>query len=212
MGWSCSARRSWRCCHLIDIKSLVLQTPLPDLSSLTMSQFPEDALPLLRLLAIGTGLVIVLYKAWDWFRTSKALPLPPGPTTPWLRVGPRYVSPTFTSTIYLRWQTTLRVPFQFAELTEKYGPVFSFRQGPRTVCVIGRYQVRPSFFCAAKVKKKKFITHGLNQAAVDIMQKHGTELADRPLSIAAGEIMSGGKRTLLVGAGERLRKLRRRDF
>lgn len=41
------------------------------------------------------------------------------------------------------------------------------------------------------------------------MQKNGAELADRPLSIAAGEIMSGGKRTLLVGAGERLRKLRK---
>lgn len=47
------------------------------------------------------------------------------------------------------------------------------------------------------------------QAAVDIMQKHGTDLADRPRYIAAGELMSGGKRTLLVGAGDRLRKLRR---
>lgn len=41
------------------------------------------------------------------------------------------------------------------------------------------------------------------------MQKHGTELADRPRYIAAGELMSGGMRTLLVGAGERIRRLRR---
>lgn len=41
------------------------------------------------------------------------------------------------------------------------------------------------------------------------MQKHGTELADRPRYVAAGELMSGGMRTLLVGAGERIRRLRR---
>ena len=41
------------------------------------------------------------------------------------------------------------------------------------------------------------------------MQKHGADLADRPRSIAAGELASGGKRTLLVGAGDRLRKLRK---
>ena len=50
------------------------------------------------------------------------------------------------------------------------------------------------------------------QAAVDIMQKHGGELVDRPMSLAAGEIMSGGKRVLLIGAGERLRKLRKYEF
>jgi hypothetical protein len=44
---------------------------------------------------------------------------------------------------------------------------------------------------------------------VDIMQKHGADLVDRPPNIAAGEIMSGGMRTLLVGAGERIKKLRK---
>lgn len=157
MGRSCSARRPWRCCHLIDIKSLVLGAPVPDLSSLTMPQIPEDALILLRLLAIGIGFVIVLYKAWDWFRTSKALPLPPGPTTPWLRLGPRYVSRASTSTIYSLSPTTFRVPFQFAELTEKYGPVFSFRQGARTVCVIGRYQVSLSSTVLRKPRRRNLL-------------------------------------------------------
>ena len=47
------------------------------------------------------------------------------------------------------------------------------------------------------------------KAAVDVMQKHGSDLADRPRTVAAGEICSGDMRTLLVGAGERLKKLRR---
>lgn len=33
------------------------------------------------------------------------------------------------------------LPFKFAQLTEMYGPVFSFKQGTRIVCVVGRYQV-----------------------------------------------------------------------
>lgn len=44
------------------------------------------------------------------------------------------------------------------------------------------------------------------------MQKHGSDLADRPRTVAAGEILSGDMRTLLVGAGERLKKLRRSVF
>ncbi|KAK7443263.1 hypothetical protein VKT23_015860 [Stygiomarasmius scandens] len=41
------------------------------------------------------------------------------------------------------------------------------------------------------------------------MEKEGAALADRPLSIAAGETLSGGMRTLLVGEGPQLKKLRR---
>ena len=41
------------------------------------------------------------------------------------------------------------------------------------------------------------------------MQKNGADLVDRPRSIAAGEIFSGGMRTLLVGAGEHIKKLRK---
>ncbi|KAG0697790.1 cytochrome P450 [Suillus ampliporus] len=76
--------------------------------------------------------------------------------------------------------------FQYAKWTEEYGPVFSLRQGPRIFVIIGRHQ-----------------------AAVDIMEKEGAFLIDRPRSIAAQETLSGGLRILLTGSGERLRRLHR---
>ncbi|KAG1798591.1 cytochrome P450 [Suillus plorans] len=78
------------------------------------------------------------------------------------------------------------VPFQFARWTEQYGPVFSLKQGHRIFVVIGRHQ-----------------------AAVDIMEKEGANLADRPRSIAAQETLTGGLGVLPQGSGERLRRLRR---
>ena len=44
---------------------------------------------------------------------------------------------------------------------------------------------------------------------MDVLEKEGAVTADRPHSVAAGDIMSGGMRVLIVGVGERLRKLRR---
>lgn len=41
------------------------------------------------------------------------------------------------------------------------------------------------------------------------MQKHGADLVDRPRQVAASEIVSGGMRTLLIGAGDRIKKLRK---
>jgi hypothetical protein len=41
------------------------------------------------------------------------------------------------------------------------------------------------------------------------MEKEGAHLADRPHLIAAGEVLSGGMRTLLLSNGSRLRKLRK---
>ncbi|KAG1855978.1 cytochrome P450 [Suillus subluteus] len=70
--------------------------------------------------------------------------------------------------------------------TEQYGPVFSLKQGHRIFVVIGRYQ-----------------------AAVDIMEKEGANLADRPRSIAVQETLSDGMRIILEGSGEKLRRLRR---
>lgn len=71
-------------------------------------------------------------------------------------------------------------------MTEQYGPVFSLKQGTRIFILIGRYQ-----------------------AAMDIMEKQGAALADRPRSVAAGETLSGGMRILVQGTGDRLRRLRR---
>lgn len=82
-----------------------------------------------------------------------------------------------------------RAPFKLAELTKEYGPVFSLRHGPRYFVVIGRYQ-----------------------AAMDIMEKEGASIADRPRLIAAAETLSGGMRVVSSRSGERLRKIRRWCF
>lgn len=75
---------------------------------------------------------------------------------------------------------------KFEEWTKIYGPIFSLRQGLTTIVVIGRYN-----------------------AAVDIMEREGAALVDRPLSISAGETLSGGMRVLLTPAGERFKKMRK---
>lgn len=90
-----------------------------------------------------------------------------------------------------RWLLGNKMPksntaLQFARWTEQYGPVFSLKQGRRVFVVIGRHQ-----------------------AAVDIMEKEGANLADRPRSIAVQETLSDGLRMILVGSGERLRRMRR---
>jgi len=52
------------------------------------------------------------------------------------------------------------------------------------------------------------IVIGRLEAAIDIMEKEGAFLADRPRNIP-GETMSGGMRLLLTPAGERCKKMRR---
>ncbi|KAJ2917541.1 hypothetical protein MD484_g2847, partial [Candolleomyces efflorescens] len=74
----------------------------------------------------------------------------------------------------------------FEEWTKEWGPVFTLRQGFTRIVVIGRLQ-----------------------AAIDIMEKEGAALVDRPVSISAGETLSGGMRVLLTPAGERFKKQRR---
>ncbi|KAH7912679.1 cytochrome P450 [Hygrophoropsis aurantiaca] len=75
---------------------------------------------------------------------------------------------------------------QFAEWINTYGPVISLRIGPKRMVIIGRHQ-----------------------AAVDIMEKEGGLLADRPRAVAAGEILSRGLRMILAPAGEQFRRLRK---
>ncbi|KAK0478954.1 cytochrome P450, partial [Armillaria novae-zelandiae] len=89
----------------------------------------------------------------------------------------RYVGPRFNAscTFYQH----------FKQWTQEYGPVFSFRQGLKTIVVVGRFQV-----------------------AVDIMEKEGTALADCPRSTAAGETLSGRMR-VLTPASERFNKMQR---
>ncbi|KAH7922342.1 cytochrome P450 [Leucogyrophana mollusca] len=75
---------------------------------------------------------------------------------------------------------------QFAEWINTYGPIISLRTGPKIMVIIGRHQ-----------------------AAVDIMEKEGGLLADRPRAVAAGEILSRGLRMILAPAGEQFRRLRK---
>ncbi|OJA20502.1 hypothetical protein AZE42_13291, partial [Rhizopogon vesiculosus] len=62
---------------------------------------------------------------------------------------------------------TVRIAYAFTDFVRKYGPVVSFRQGSQVIIVIGSIR-----------------------AAMDIMEKEGAALVDRPRSIAAGEMLS----------------------
>lgn len=69
---------------------------------------------------------------------------------------------------------------------EEYGPIITLRTGIEKYIVIGRYK-----------------------ATVEIMEKQGASLVDRPRSIAAGELLGGGMLIPFLPAGERFRRLRR---
>ncbi|KAF5389652.1 hypothetical protein D9757_004118 [Collybiopsis confluens] len=80
---------------------------------------------------------------------------------------------------------------RFEQWSQEYGPVFSLRQG------------------IPGLGGSRIIVVGRHQAAIEIMEKHGADLADRPASIAAGDTLSGGMRILLMRHGETFKKLRR---
>ncbi|KIK33867.1 hypothetical protein CY34DRAFT_813317 [Suillus luteus UH-Slu-Lm8-n1] len=73
-----------------------------------------------------------------------------------------------------------------ASWIEEYGPLITLRTGTEKYIVIGRYK-----------------------AAVEIMEKQGASLVDRPRLIAAGELLGGGMLIPFIPAGERFRRLRR---
>ncbi|KAG2049583.1 cytochrome P450, partial [Suillus hirtellus] len=50
---------------------------------------------------------------------------------------------------------------------------------------------------------------GRHKAAVDIMEKQGRALADRPRLVAAGEILTRGQSLVFIHVGDRLRRMRR---
>ncbi|KAF9527923.1 cytochrome P450 [Crepidotus variabilis] len=74
----------------------------------------------------------------------------------------------------------------FESLTQEYGPVFSLRQGYKTVIVVGRVE-----------------------AAMHIMETEGASTADRPRNIAAGETLSGGMRVMFTPFGEKFKMMRK---
>ncbi|KAK0484227.1 cytochrome P450 [Armillaria luteobubalina] len=85
------------------------------------------------------------------------------------------------------WDVTSLLSLQTLEsLVEEYGPVFILHSGSKVAVVISR-----------------------RQAAVDMMEKEGAALTDRPKWSATSKMVSGGMRLLLLQSGERLRKFRR---
>ncbi|KAG1899835.1 cytochrome P450 [Suillus fuscotomentosus] len=80
-----------------------------------------------------------------------------------------------------------RDPFlTVARWIDEYGPLITIRLGMQNIVIIGRHK-----------------------AAMDIMEKQGRMLADRPRLVAAGEILSRGLSLGFCHAGDRLRRLRR---
>ncbi|KAG0696762.1 cytochrome P450 [Suillus ampliporus] len=73
-----------------------------------------------------------------------------------------------------------------AEWIDEYGPLVTIRSGTERTVIIGRHT-----------------------AVVDIMEKQGGSLGDRPRMIAAGEILSGGQAIGFMHAGDRFRRMRR---
>ncbi|KAG0692614.1 cytochrome P450 [Suillus ampliporus] len=73
-----------------------------------------------------------------------------------------------------------------ARWIDEYGPLITLRSGLENFVVIGRFK-----------------------AAVDIMENQGKSVADRPRSIAAGELISGGLGIAFEPFGERFRRMRR---
>ncbi|OAX31628.1 cytochrome P450 [Rhizopogon vinicolor AM-OR11-026] len=69
---------------------------------------------------------------------------------------------------------------------DEHGPLITIRSGTKKIVIIGRHK-----------------------AAVDIMQKQGQALADRPRMIAAAEMFAGGLGMVTARAGDRWRRMRR---
>lgn len=69
---------------------------------------------------------------------------------------------------------------------DEHGPIITIRSGTEKIVIIGRHD-----------------------AVVDIMEKQGGSLADRPRLVAAGEILNGGLSVILTPAGSMWRRMRR---
>ncbi|KAG2137949.1 cytochrome P450 [Suillus clintonianus] len=69
---------------------------------------------------------------------------------------------------------------------DEYGPLITIRSGTEKIVYIGRYK-----------------------AAVDIMEKQGASVADRPHSVSASELFSNGQVLAFVHVGETFRRMRR---
>ncbi|KAG1852467.1 cytochrome P450 [Suillus subalutaceus] len=77
-------------------------------------------------------------------------------------------------------------PRKIAQWIAEYGPVISLNDGENVLVIVGRHE-----------------------EALDIMEKQGACVADRPRSVAGGDILGGGMRFVQLRYGERFRKFRK---
>ncbi|KAG2142381.1 cytochrome P450 [Suillus clintonianus] len=137
------------------------------------------------------GVFVLGLCAYYLWKSDSGLPLPPSPPTSRLRghfLPPHKYSCTFHSLFgNADYVPSLISPFLTVEKwIDEYGPLITIRSGIEKIVIIGRHN-----------------------AAVDIMEKQGGSVADRPRLIAAGEILSGGLSITFTPAGSRWRQMRR---
>ncbi|KAF9235335.1 cytochrome P450 [Melanogaster broomeanus] len=87
------------------------------------------------------------------------------------------------------WQSAFprsKIIHTLTDWVARYGPVMSLREGSRVTIVIGSLD-----------------------AATEIMEQEGGALVDRPRSVVLGEMLSNEMRIIMVGSGERFRRLRK---
>ncbi|KAG2134588.1 cytochrome P450 [Suillus bovinus] len=77
-------------------------------------------------------------------------------------------------------------PRKIAQWIEQYGPVVSLNDGKNVLVIIGHHQ-----------------------EAIDLMEKQGAFLADRPRSVAGGDILGRGMRFVQLRYGEQFRRYRK---
>jgi hypothetical protein len=77
------------------------------------------------------------------------------------------------------------------------------RSGVEKIVLIGRHDVS-SFMLVCLIQAQVLL-----QAAVDILEKQGALVADRPRMIAGGEMLFGGLMIIFAHIGDRFRRMRK---
>jgi hypothetical protein len=92
---------------------------------------------------------------------------------------------------------------------EEYGPVISLKQGSDVLVIIGRHNVRFRVSAHATFSDAHLVLVNDPQEATQLLEKQGACFADRPHSIAGGDILGRGMRFMLLSTSDRLRRFRK---
>lgn len=161
----------------------------------------------LKALAALVALVLAGSAVRASLKSKRRLPLPPGPPGHWLfgNAIPR------AKYVHLVGSITSSL----SNIKKSITAVCRMGQPIRTCHFAARRSQSHDYYWAAQGESERSCqnssvwTHTQRQESVDIMEKEGGLLADRPRAVAAGEIMSRGLRMILAPAGEQFRRLRR---